>query len=164
VIELSHGPHRLGVAPEVGGAITHFRSVLRSGRQIDWMRPYVDRGRGPLDMASFVCLPFFSWLEKDRFEYQGLQVDLPPSGLGFERCLLGLGWTSVWQLSARGSDWLALEHHNSGGAWPRRLYDWTSAASSKGCCCETCMTGRCRPASACTPSFPGPNRCACKPR
>lgn len=116
-LTLQSGPFSVGVLPAIGGAISHFRSRSASG-DIEWMRPWVERGRGPLDTASFVTVPFFSWLERDRFQFGKRFVDLQPSGLGFDRCLLGLGWTSAWKVEEATRDRIVLSHENPGGSWP----------------------------------------------
>ncbi|MES2050093.1 MAG: hypothetical protein V4447_16960 [Pseudomonadota bacterium] len=120
-LQLRCGALSAGIAPTLGGALTHFRSGSGES-EVNWMRPWQDRGRGPLDSSSFVMVPFFSWLEKDDFMFADRHVKLQPSGLGFKRSLLGLGWTTSWSVDQRTSHSATLSHRNPGGAWPWRYH------------------------------------------
>jgi len=120
-LHLSCGTLSVGIAPAMGGALTYFRSSW-SNSSVEWMRPWTDRGRGPLDSASFVMVPFFSWLEKDEFMFAERHVRLQPSGLGFDRSLLGLGWTTAWDVDRLTQQTATLSHRNPGGDWPWRYH------------------------------------------
>jgi len=81
-----------------------------------------EQGSGPLDSSSFVMVPFFSWLERDDFLFGTRHVKLEPSGFGFERSLLGLGWTSAWTVDDLSEAAVTLSHRNEGGPWPWRYH------------------------------------------
>jgi aldose 1-epimerase len=121
-LHLSCGALSVGIAPAMGGALTYFRSTIANDSSVDWMRPWTDRGRGPLDSTSFVMVPFFSWLEKDDFMFGDRHVQLQPSGLGFDRSLLGLGWTTAWNVDRLTQQTATLSHRNFDGAWPWRYH------------------------------------------
>ncbi|PRC90929.1 hypothetical protein [Solimicrobium silvestre] len=125
ILHLHCGTLSVGLAPTLGGALTYFRTQGSNGN-VDWMRPWSDHGRGPLDSASFVMVPFFSWLEKDDFMFGDRHVMLPPSGFGFNRSLLGQGWTTAWTVDELTQTLhrqrATLSHHNHGGAWPWRYH------------------------------------------
>src|SRR6188508_2695194 len=73
VVEIAAGPLSVGLAPEVGGSVAHFR-LERDGTAIDLMRPLNDadrRAKNPIGAAMFPMVPFANRIADNEFRFGG---------------------------------------------------------------------------------------------
>ena len=66
------GTLSLGIRPEIGGSISHFRQGAA-----DILRPAPPDSRQPLDMACFPLVPFANRIAGGRFRFENHDVALP---------------------------------------------------------------------------------------
>ena len=120
VITLSADRARVGIAPGIGGSITHYHWVDGSRRH-DWLRPatpadLASRSAGRL--ASFPLIPFSNRIRDGRFTFGGRAVELPLNQWPQPHAEHGHGWQAAWSVVERADDRLALEYDHPAGAWP----------------------------------------------
>ena len=120
VITLSADRARVGIAPGIGGSITHYHWVDGSRRH-DWLRPatpadLASRSAGRL--ASFPLIPFSNRIRDGRFTFGGRAVELPLNQWPQPHAEHGHGWQAAWNVVERADDRLALEYDHPAGAWP----------------------------------------------
>lgn len=120
VVELRAGRAEFGVAPTIGGAITHFRWT--GGTRIhDWLRPATiddlasgDAGR----LACFPLVPYSNRIRAGRFAFRGRSVQLPRANIAQPHPLHGHGWREPWTVTERAADRVTLELVHATDAWP----------------------------------------------
>ena len=120
VIDLRAGHAHLGVAPGVGGSITHYRWV-DGRRELNWLRPATDADlrAGAADrLACFPLVPFSNRVRAGRFDFGGRAIRLPLNPSRPPHALHGHGWQAAWTVAERGADRLAIEYDHAAGAWP----------------------------------------------
>ena len=120
VITLSAGRATVGVAPAIGGSVTHFHWIDRVGRH-DWLRP-----ASPADLVSgtagrlacFPLVPFSNRIREGRFVFGGHAVRLPLNRAPEPHAEHGHGWQAAWTVVDRAKDRLALQYEHQADAWP----------------------------------------------
>lgn len=120
VVELHAGRAEVGVAPEIGGAITHFRWT-DGARTHDWLRPATadDLVAGSADrLACFPLVPFSNRIRDGRFVFGRRCIRVPPGRPPQRHPLHGHGWQRPWTVTERGASRVALELDHAGDAWP----------------------------------------------
>lgn len=113
MIRLRNDDIRLEVDPERGGGVTHF-----SWRGRDIFRTAT--AGSPLDLASFVLVPFSNRIAGGRFSADGREVRITPNmpGGGHPHPLHGFGWHAIWSVAALQADEVRLTHDYDGAEWP----------------------------------------------
>lgn len=111
MILLSHDGFELGLAPELGGTVTHLRS-----RGADLLRPAT--GTRPTDMAAFPMIPFSGRIGHGRFRWQGRDVALAPNFPPEPHAIHGQAWRLPWQVAASAPDHARLACEHAAGDWP----------------------------------------------
>jgi aldose 1-epimerase len=119
MIELTHGDWRLGLLPELGGAVSH---LTFAGRNV--LRPTPANPADVLQTASFPLVPFANRIADGRFTFAGREVNLASSLDGGPHALHGQGWRGAWTVDALGEAEATLGFSHPAGAWP-----WTYRAS-----------------------------------
>ena len=120
VITLRAGRAVTGIAPSIGGSITHYHWVDASRRH-DWLRPAsgADLASGMAgQLACFPLVPFSNRIRGGRFAFGGHAVQLPLNQAPEPHAEHGHGWQAVWTVVERAADRLALEYDHPADAWP----------------------------------------------
>lgn len=120
VLTLRSGRASVGIAPAIGGSLTHFR-WRDKGRVHDWLRPAAadDLAARTADrLACFPLAPFSNRIREGRFAFGGHAVALPLNQLPQPHAEHGHGWQVPWNVSARADDSLTLEYDRAADAWP----------------------------------------------
>jgi aldose 1-epimerase len=111
VIEIAAGPLSVGLAPEVGGSLAHFR-IERDGKAIDLMRPLSDadrRAKNPVGAAMFPMVPFANRIADNEFSFRGRTYRFTANNPPERFHVHGTGWHSEWSLVSAGPDRAVLE-------------------------------------------------------
>lgn len=111
MILLSHDGFELGLAPELGGTVTHFR---RHGA--DLLRPAT--GTGPTEMAAFPMIPFSGRIGHGRFHWRGRDVALAPNFPPEPHAIHGQAWRLPWRVATSGPGRALLTCDHGAGDWP----------------------------------------------
>jgi aldose 1-epimerase len=111
MILLRYDGFELGLAPGLGGTVTHFR---HHGR--DLMRPA--HGDQPTEAAAFAMIPFSGRIAEGRFHWQGRNVQLGASLPTEAHAIHGHGWTRRWQTDTAGPDAALLSYTHAPDSWP----------------------------------------------
>ena len=109
------GTLSLGIRPEIGGSISHFRQGAA-----DILRPAPPDSRQPLDMACFPLVPFANRIAGGRFRFENHDVALPVLDAFAPHALHGMGWLRPWQVTSQSADRAELTCSASAGedGWP----------------------------------------------
>ncbi|WP_305098386.1 aldose 1-epimerase [Croceibacterium aestuarii] len=125
--------------PDTGGAL----AALRLGGT-DVLRTMPGSAIDPLESACFPLVPWCNRIRGGRFSWSGRMVQLPENFPPEPHSLHGLGWHSVWQVTAEAGFKCTLGHSHSGtDAWP-----WSYEAEqrirlgSQGCAITLDVTNR----------------------
>lgn len=113
MIELRRVDWRLGLRPEVGGAIA---SLSRGG--VDILRPMPEASTHVLDAACFPLTPYANRIAGGTFMFEGREITLPVLPAFAPHALHGDGWLSAWEVEARSEASVTLLHRHEAGAWP----------------------------------------------
>ena len=120
VITLRAGRAAVGIAPYIGGSITHFH-WLDGNRHLDWLRPSspaaiasATAGR----LASFPLVPFSNRIRAGRFVFGGHAVQLPLNQPPEPHAQHGHGWQVAWTVVERATDQLVIVYDHAPDAWP----------------------------------------------
>lgn len=95
MIELSAGPLSIGLVPEIGGSLAHFRM-----NGIELMRPLspADRSAGNvLGVAMFPMVPYANRIAGNEFDFGGKTWQFPANNPPERFNVHGTGWHSAWQ-------------------------------------------------------------------
>jgi aldose 1-epimerase len=120
VVHLNAGRATAGIAPGIGGAITHFRWV-DGIREHNWLRAASgpDLAAGSADrLASFPLVPFSNRIRDGRFTFGGHSVQLPLNQWPQPHTEHGHGWQAAWTVVEHAADRLALVYDHQADAWP----------------------------------------------
>ena len=120
VILLRTGRAELGIAPGVGGSITHFRWSIGAQRH-DWLRPTstADLASRTSDrLACFPLVPFSNRIRDGRFDFCGHAVRLPLNQWPQPHAEHGHGWQAAWSVVEHAEDRLAIDYEHPADAWP----------------------------------------------
>jgi len=120
LIVLRAGRAEAGVAPAIGGSLTHFHWSDRSGT-MPWLRAtrMEDADTGPADrLACFPLVPFSNRIRKGRFTFGGRTIALPLNQLPQPHAEHGHGWQAVWTPVTRTDDTATIEYVHAADAWP----------------------------------------------
>lgn len=125
MIELRRGDWRLGLRPEIGGAIA---SLSRGG--VDILRPMPEASTQVLDAACFPLTPYANRIAGGSFVFEGRRIALPVLPAFAPHALHGDGWLSAWMVEARDETSLTLAHRHAPDQWPwayeaRQVFDLT---------------------------------------
>ncbi|MCE2565972.1 aldose 1-epimerase [Komagataeibacter sp. FNDCF1] len=110
MLELHAGETRLGLLPDVGGAIAFWRNG-----DMEFLRPVADPhlvAQHDRAVAGYPLVPFSNRVADDRFRFEGVDYHLAPSFAGENRAIHGNGWQRRWQIDmlSDSSATLTLEH------------------------------------------------------
>jgi aldose 1-epimerase len=111
VVEIAAGQLSVGLAPEVGGSVAHFR-LKRGGAAIDLMRPLSDadrRAKNPIGAAMFPMVPFANRIADNEFRFGGRTYRFAANNPPERFHVHGTGWQSEWSMASMGSDQVVLE-------------------------------------------------------
>jgi aldose 1-epimerase len=117
---LRAGHAEAGVAPRIGGSLTHF-SWHDGARTTHWLRcsAAADRVDGPADrLACFPLVPFSNRIRDGRFTFRGRAVTLPLNQLPQAHAEHGHGWQAPWAVVAADGASVTLEYDHPADAWP----------------------------------------------
>lgn len=120
VIVLRAGRAEAGVAPHVGGSLTHF-AWHDGARTTHWLRcsAAADRVAGPADrLACFPLVPFSNRIRDGRFTFRGRAVTLPLNQLPQPHAEHGHGWQAAWAVVAADGGSVTLQYDHPADAWP----------------------------------------------
>jgi len=120
VIALRADRARAGIAPGIGGSITHYHWVDGTHRH-DWLRPATpaDLAARTADrLACFPLVPFSNRIRAGRFTFGGHAVALPLNQWPQPHTEHGHGWQAAWSVVERAADRLTIEYDHPAGAWP----------------------------------------------
>jgi len=120
VITLRAGCAAVGIAPAIGGSITHYHWIAGKRRH-DWMRP-----SSPADQAAhaagrlscFPLVPFSNRIRRGRFVFRGHAIQLPRNHPPVPHALHGHGFQREWSVSDCADGRLALTYEHAADAWP----------------------------------------------
>lgn len=114
MIELSAGPWRATVRPEIGGCLA---SLSRAG--IPVLRSMAEDAEHPLQAACFPLVPYCNRIAEGRFKWGGHAVTIAPNFAAQRHPLHGLGWLAGWRVVRSDATSALLEHaHDGSGEWP----------------------------------------------
>lgn len=116
-IELTAGPLRLKLSPEIGGSIAGFE--WNDGDQ-SWpiLRRCPDPLKQVLDAASFPLVPYVNRIRDGSFIFRGRDVHLQPNMAGDPSPLHGQGWLNPWIVEQAGESSATLAYRHEAGEWP----------------------------------------------
>ena len=120
VITLNAGRAVAGVAPSIGGSITHYHWI-DGARRHEWLRPAsrLDLVSGMADrLACFPLVPFSNRIREGRFVFGRHAVQLPLNRAPEPHAEHGHGWQAEWIVVERASDRLAIAYDHPADAWP----------------------------------------------
>ena len=113
---LQHGPARLTVAPQLGGAIRAFE-----WRGHDILRPTpATAGDDPFEMACFPMVPYVNRIAHGRFEFGGRAVQLERNWSADPHPIHGQAWYRPWSTSAAARADATLTFDGGADEWPWR--------------------------------------------
>jgi aldose 1-epimerase len=97
ILTLAAGGLEAGVAPEIGGSLTHFRradgtDLMRAADAAALAR------RDPIGVACFPLVPFSGRIAHGRLTFRGRSHDLPRNAPPDPNALHGDGWQCPWQV------------------------------------------------------------------
>lgn len=116
-IELTAGPLRLKLSPEIGGSIAGFE--WHDGDK-SWpiLRHCPDPLEQVLDAASFPLVPYVNRIRYGRFTFRGREVHLQPNMAGDPNPLHGQGWLNAWTVEEAEESSTTLAYRHEAGEWP----------------------------------------------
>lgn len=120
IIELRAGTTSCGIAPDIGCAVTHFRTGAE-GAKLDWLRPYDATRSASVPSAEAGCFPLVPYsgrIANGVLSWRGRRYSLPTGLLGDPHALHGTGWVSAWRVRSVGVDSAEFVHAYSGADWP----------------------------------------------
>jgi aldose 1-epimerase len=106
VLQLRYQDLHLEIAPESGGSIARFFSVLPGGRTVHWLRPAPEPAHGS-DAAALGSFPMLPWCNRIRhgLSFFGPRpVRLPPDPHGSPHPMHGTAWRAPWAVVQAGED------------------------------------------------------------
>ena len=111
MVEIAAGPLSVGLAPEVGGSVAHFR-LNRDGGAVDLMRPLSDtdrRAKNPIGAAMFPMVPFANRIADNAFGFGGRTYHFIANNAPERFHVHGTGWQSEWLVLSAGRERVVLE-------------------------------------------------------
>lgn len=117
VLDLRAGQLSAGVAPAIGGSLTHFRH----SDGIDLMRaatPEALTQDDPLGMACFPLVPFSGRIAGGKLAFAGQHYALPLNAPPDANALHGDGWQRAWQVNHADATEVRLSLPNPDRGWP----------------------------------------------
>lgn len=127
ILHLRHGDFYLGVAPQLGAALSYFYR-LSEDRRDDILRPASAAAlaqREVCGMASFPLLPFCNRIRDGRFDFEEQHYQLAANLAPSAHAIHGVGWQSAWTVQALATDAvrLVLDYVPEQGVprWPWRF-------------------------------------------
>lgn len=132
ILTIAAGGLSAGVAPEAGGALSHFRRA----DGVDLMRAASAetlKARDPMGVASFPLVPYSGRIAQGRLVFQGDTHQLPANLLPEPNAVHGDGWQCPWQVEHVGVSEVRLALRNPQRGWPwaytaRQTYSVTADA------------------------------------
>ncbi len=115
ILQNHHG-FDLGLAPDAGGSVTHFRF-----RGMDILRPACTQDQGlplPMQLSAFPLFPFSGRIGNGKFQWQGRHVTLAPNFPPEPHAIHGQSWRAHWDVRHSSADTAALHHVHAQDAWP----------------------------------------------
>jgi aldose 1-epimerase len=107
VLQLRHDDLHLEIAPDTGGSIARFFSVLPGGRTVHWLRPASERAlaaRDPFGLASFPLMPWCNRIRNGLSFFGPRPVRFTPNTNGTAHALHGTAWRAPWDVVSAGED------------------------------------------------------------
>ena len=116
-IELTAGPLRLKLSPEIGGSIAGLE-WHDGGKSWPILRHCPDPLERVLDAASFPLVPYVNRIRYGRFTFRGREVHLQPNMAGDPNPLHGQGWLNAWTVEEAGESTATFAYRHEAGEWP----------------------------------------------
>jgi len=116
---LRSGPLSLSLAPGLGGGITRF--WIDGGAPCELFRRTPREAlakRDPLELASYLLVPFSNRIDRGRFSFEGQDFEMAPNLPPHPHPLHGHGWRMPWRITARDRSSATLELVYAGSDWP----------------------------------------------
>ncbi len=109
VVEITNSRFRLGVAPDLGGSVTHLGWTWDGRAEVDLLRPdsAMDiASRNPSRLASFVMVPFTNRIDAGRIPLPGgsnpgRAVEVPINRPAQNAAIHGFGRLAAWETVER---------------------------------------------------------------
>jgi aldose 1-epimerase len=117
-LAIRNGALSARVRPDIGGSLAGLWFDRRGRAPAEVLRTAAAGADSPLQMASFPLVPFCNRIAGGRFEWDGLEVRLPPNHPGDEFPLHGYGWYARWRVATVEEAAVELEWDDEGGDWP----------------------------------------------
>lgn len=115
ILQNQHG-FELGLAPETGGSVTHFRF-----RGVDLLRPEEPELPGlplPMSLAAFPMFPFSGRVARGQFDWKGRRVSLAPNFPPEPHAIHGQSWLAPWRARQINAETASLHYTHEADAWP----------------------------------------------
>jgi aldose 1-epimerase len=114
---LRAGNLEAGLAPDVGGSITHL-SARTSNATLHLLRPAPESFDEVRKAGCYPLVPFSNRLRNGCFEMRGRRICLPPNIAGQKHPLHGMGWRRPWFVSEHCSEHAELVFRHAPSEWP----------------------------------------------
>ncbi len=112
---------KMGVLPEIGGAISFFK-YKQKDKMIDIMRPYEKSAKGDdaNNASMFVMMPFCSRIRGGSFVYWGITRKMAKNHPGIQDPIHGDGWKSKWDVVSQSDTKIEMKliHDKDKGGFP----------------------------------------------
>lgn len=115
-LEIEIGQWSVGLRPELGGCISHFRQHHRHGDVTDWLRPLA--GEDMLQSACYPLVPFSNRIDHGRFVHGDKVIQLAPNFAPEPHAIHGHGCWRPWTVTAQHVDNVTLAYDHQPDAWP----------------------------------------------
>lgn len=122
---LRAGNLEVGLAPDVGGSVTHFSRQIGVST-FHLLRPAPERFDEARLAACYPLVPFSNRVRNGSFDLHGQCICLSPNMPGQKHPLHGLGWRRPWLLSEHDGAHAELVFRYEAGEWP-----WTFEARQR---------------------------------
>lgn len=129
-LEIRVGDWVLGLRPDLGGSLSHFRQGHRDGSYTDWLRPLA--GEDVLQSACYPLVPFSNRIDHGCFTDGPHDVALTPNLPPEPHAIHGHGWQRPWDVTAQHVDRVTMAYDYPAGEWPWAYGAEQSVALSEG--------------------------------
>lgn len=115
-LEIRVGDWSVGLRPDLGGCLSHFRQYSPGDGVTDWLRPL--EGDDALQSACYPLVPFSNRIDQGRFTQDGQEIQLPLNFPPEPHAIHGFGCWRPWEVAAQHVDSVTLAYNHEPDAWP----------------------------------------------